>query len=1089
MNSNWISRQRSCISWFAVMLLGVLMHGSDLLAQPDANDKQQPAKKSSPKAVAAYADAANFQNQKLYDIAVEEWERFLGKFADDPLAGKAQQYLGVCHLQQKQYAKASIAFEAVLKKYPDFGNLEETYLNLAWCHYSQALVEKKDDARAKLFQQAATRFAEQVKHFPAGKLADQAFFFRGESLHSIAEKEQAATSFAALVKNFPKSRLRPDALYSLGVAREDLKQFAEAGKAYDLFLAEYQEHNLFTEVSMRKAETVLQTGDFQQAARRFGDVAAVEKFVSADYALYRQAFCLTKLDQLAAAGKIYVQLVESFPKSKFSTDAMLSAGRCFYRSQQFKDAQLWFEKLLETDGEAAYEASHWIARIHLGSNAPAAALELVEKMLPKAAQSRYYVNLKMDQADAFYELPEKRNAALAAYLAIAREHADSDLAPQALYNGAFVALDTRQYPAALEHAAAFQQKFPENALLPDVNYVIAESQLQLQKLDEAEKQYRELIEKFGKHREVRVWKLRLAVVLYAQRKYPETVTWIEQLVTQLKQPTAVAEAQFLLGASQFSQEKYPAAVPALQASLAADGSWRQADETLLFLSRAQQKLDQVAAATKTIQTLLKDFPRSRVLDQAHYRLGEYLYAAGDYGAAIERYQQVVSQWPKSAFVPYALYGQGWSQLKMKQFDPATKTFSTLVEKHAQHQLATPGLLARAMCHRQAKQYQATIDDVQVFLQRKPSLNDKLDGLYERGLAEVALKQQGAAVKSFEALLGEKAEFANTDTVLYELAWAYLGLKEGARSTDMFSRLVKEYPKSGFIADACFRLGESRYEQEQYDAAIQQYEKALQQKPAGELLENVLHKLGWAHYRDGKFELAHQRFTNQLKQLPEGRLVNDGTFMQAESLFKLKKYEEVFPVYEKLLKLELSSPQFQVLTRLHAGQAAGQLKRWQASLAILETIPKEFAESSYLPETHYEMGWAQHQLKKYEQALQSYEQAATESRTAVGARARFMMGEVEFEQKKFAAAIRHFQRVMYGFGGKAAPVNVKSWQSKSGLEAGRCCEVQAQGSKTKADRKKWITEAQKFYTYILQGHPQSGSAGLAKKRLEALSSLR
>ncbi|MCP4815196.1 MAG: tetratricopeptide repeat protein, partial [Planctomycetaceae bacterium] len=227
MNSIWNSRQQSCVSWFAVILLGVLMHGSDLQAQPDAPGKQPPAKNSSPKAVAAYADAANFQNQKLYDIAIEEWERFLGKFADDPLASKAQQYLGVCHLQQKQYAKASVAFEAVLKKYPDFANLEETFLNLAWCHYSQALVEKKTDARTKLFQQAASRFAEQVKKFPTGKLADQAFFFRGESLHNVAEKEQAAPSFAALVKSFPKSALRPDALYSLGVAREDLKQFAE----------------------------------------------------------------------------------------------------------------------------------------------------------------------------------------------------------------------------------------------------------------------------------------------------------------------------------------------------------------------------------------------------------------------------------------------------------------------------------------------------------------------------------------------------------------------------------------------------------------------------------------------------------------------------------------------------------------------------------------------------------------------------------------------------------------------------------------------------------------------------------------------
>ena len=123
-----------------------------------------------------------------------------------------------------------------------------------------------------------------------------------------------------------------------------------------------------------------------------------------------------------------------------------------------------------------------------------------------------------------------------------------------------------------------------------------------------------------------VWKLRLAVVLYAQQKYPQTADWTEKLVGQLKQPAAVAEAQFLLGASQFSQDKYPAAVTALQAALVADATWRQADETLLFLSRAQHKVQQLPAATGTVQKLIKDFPKSRVLDQADYLAGG-IYAA------------------------------------------------------------------------------------------------------------------------------------------------------------------------------------------------------------------------------------------------------------------------------------------------------------------------------------------------------------------------------------------------------------------------------------------------------------------------------
>jgi TolA-binding protein len=164
-----------------------------------------------------------------------------------------------------------------------------------------------------------------------------------------------------------------------------------------------------------------------------------------------------------------------------------------------------------------------------------------------------------------------------------------------------------------------------------------------------------------------------------------------------------------------------------------------------------------------------------------------------------------------------------------------------------------------------------------------------------------------------------------------------------------------------------------------------------------------------------------------------------------------------------------------------------LEQWDDAIAQLTKIPENHAESTNVPQAYYELGWAQQKLGKSDEALQAYEQAATESRGETGARARFMMGELYFEQKKHAEAVRQFQRVMYGYGGELAPASVKTWQAKSGFEAGRCAEVQAQAT-AGADRAKHISDARKHYQFVVEKHPQDSLAAEAKKRLETLSTL-
>jgi tetratricopeptide (TPR) repeat protein len=210
-------------------------------------------------------------------------------------------------------------------------------------------------------------------------------------------------------------------------------------------------------------------------------------------------------------------------------------------------------------------------------------------------------------------------------------------------------------------------------------------------------------------------------------------------------------------------------------------------------------------------------------------------------------------------------------------------------------------------------------------------------------------------------------------------------------------------------------------------------------------------------------------------------------MKAECLFRLEKYQEAWPAYQVATKTKASTPAIAVLTLLHGGQTASQLKQWAEAQKLLAEIPAKHPETPLLPDALYELGWAKQNAGQADEALKDYEAAASKSRDHVGARARFMMGEVYFEQKKYDEAGREFQRAMFGFGGDQATAETKNWQAKSGFEAGRVAEIQI-AAKKDAARKKLIADARRFYTFVVEKHASHELASEAKKRLEELSKL-
>jgi len=1037
---------------------------------------------SSQEAALFFSDVVNYQNAGEFELAADEWKKFVEKYPNDPLASKAQNYLAVCQLQLKKYADAIANFETVLKKYPQADFREEAMLNLASANYAWA----QNGNQAK-YKEAAQRFTALLKDFPKTEFADQAQYFLGESLYLSGQKEASIAAYDQLVKSYPKSALAPDALYAKGVTLEELKKYTDAQKVYDQFLTSYASSPLATEVTMRKGEALLQQEQYADAEKLFEQASQTKEFDLADHAMYRLAFCALQRDELMKAGNAYARIPLDFPKSAYAPEATMLAGRCYYRAGRLDDAARWLAAAGRQGGQFEVEAAHWLARVYLQQGKAAEAEALAKAILPKANGNDFLVDLKMDMADAVYEQPQRTKESISLYERIAKDHAESPEAPQALYNAAFAALETRDFAKASALSDDFAKKYPKDQSRLDAMYVGAEAKLQTDKLAEAEQALKTLISEGKDRPEVARWQLRLALTQYLQNKFADVDKTVAAVRSSLKDADLLAQANYLVGASAFQQSQFDNAKEALEASVKASTSWAQADETRLMLARTLHAKGDTTAAIQQAQGIVSSYPNSQILDQVNFRLGEFLFAANRFDDAAAAYAQVLSKTPKSTLVPHALYGQAWAYLKQPNAGKAEQAFSELIAKHGSHELVVDAHTGRAIARRAEGKFKEAIDDLNQVVAKSKDSNQKLEAEYLKGVSLVDAKDPAGAEKVFTSIHQQNPKFASDDKVLYELAWSQRAQGKADAANGSFKQLAKAHPQSPLAAEAMYHVGESYYAKDNFAEAETWYTSSANQAKAPEIGEKALYKQAWSQYQQGKTKEALDGFGRQITKFPNGPLASDAIFMQGECFYKDKQYDSALDSYGRVDPKRLSSDEMRSLLMLHAGQSASQQKLWAEAKKWFTQLVEQLPSSPLLGETYYELGWANYNEKKTPDAITYFDKAAEESRGLAGARARFMLGEIYFEQKKYDDALGQFKRVVYGFGGEKSLDSVKPWQAKCAYEIGRCNEVQIRQAPP-AEKAAFVEEAKKFYTLVVQRYPQAAEAKLAQARLDALAQL-
>ena len=1061
--------------WAAAGAVALALLFAQALAFSQPPPTQPPAGKSTakspPAAVRQFRDAVAFQDRGVYDLAADEWQRFLEKFPADPLAAKARHYLGVCQLLEKKYPEAAASFERVLREHPDSELADASYLNLGLAQYSQGQAGQADS-----YDQAATTLQTLVDKFPQSKELPEALYYLGEALYARDKKQPAAEAYEQLSSKFAQSPRRAEGLYALGVTRQDLGQTEPAAAAFDKFLKDYPQHSLRNEVVLRRAEVLFAQGNHGAAEKWFASAAAAKDFSHADLAAMRQAAALVAQKKFADAAALYAAIPARFPQSTQRPAALLAAGTNYFQLGQWDDALKAYAEVAKSEDSLALEATHGLARTHLKKQQAAQAIEAIDRALPTAKGNAQEPQLRLDRADALYELAERRAEAIAAYADLAEQFPQHPLAAQALYMAAFASLGQGDYSAAAKFGETFLKAHGDNPLSSDVRYIAAEAALQQKQYPAAADAYRELLATFPGHADAMAWTVRLGLALYLDGKFNDVVAALSPIAAQLQPAALAAEGRFLLGSAQAELGQHDAAIQSLQSSLTADPTGPRADETLLTLATAYYQNGQTKEAIAALRKLASDLPQSARLERAYVLLGDYAAQAGDFVAAAKDYQHLLATWPQSEFASHALFGLAGAQLSQQDFPAASATLTKFLEAFPQDPSAGKARYARAVARERVRDYPAALDDLETLLASNPPVGERSDALYLQGLCFAGLQQWGPAAEAFRALLKHDPQFAAADKVLYELAWSLKSAGQDAAAVATFDQLAEQHPMSPLAAEASYHLGEAAYEAKEFARAAELYQVAGAKAGGKELGEKAVHKRGWALYQQGELAPAAEAFQKQLTDYPDGGLAADAQFMVGEALFGQNQHEAAVAAYEKSFARPSSNPTFQALASLHAGQSLAQQQKWEASQKLLDDAIGRFAESAYLPELQYESGWALQNLGKPEEALARYEQVLAQTDREVSARARFMIGEILFEKKQYKEAIRNFFKVAYGYGYPESPAAMQVWQADASYEAARCFEVL-----------KMVDQARKSYHEVVNKYPQSDKVPLAKKRLDALGS--
>ncbi len=515
----------------------LLMHG--LLGLPGLSTAsgmaQENRNNSPPQAKERTSESLNFAHglfrQRRFDLAAEEYQRFLDSTPTARDAAEARFGLANARLFQGRYKESRKAFQEFLDKSPDHPRALT-----AWYRLGELAYMLGDLPAARM---ALDRFVRGTAKHPN---LESAWTYLGDVCLGLEDLPAARTAYERSLADFPKGQFANRSRFGLG------RTLADMGET-DLAI------KLFSELASQASSdwtdrALLQLGKTQLAGGRFA--AAIET--------------LESLDRLA-------------PRSTLRPEGHLLRAEALARLDRTTDAEKLLKPLVEEGSEtSAPRAALALATLELEHGHADLALATMDEATRRFPQSPLVPVFLFRSAEALEKL-KRTDEARKRYSKVAETYPSDPWADEAHARSAQLALDAGDHATALSLARTFPERFPKSKFAADVRLIEARALLASGQAEEAADRL-ELLLGLGKKPEggastasaqlspAALTRARydLALAYRAAGKSAKADALLASLASSSKEP-ASADAQFLIGQEAVEQGRFTEAIEPLRAVL------------------------------------------------------------------------------------------------------------------------------------------------------------------------------------------------------------------------------------------------------------------------------------------------------------------------------------------------------------------------------------------------------------------------------------------------------------------------------------------------------------------------------------------
>ncbi|MCX7907187.1 MAG: tetratricopeptide repeat protein [Bacteroidetes bacterium] len=810
----------------------------------------------------------------------------------------------------------------------------------------------------------------------SGAQADPEALFR-QAYERLVERQyrDAWRQFDRFIALYPDHVLLPEAYYYQAEAALGMGYQERALQLYESFVQRFPYHPFALEALLFLGQSALKADNYalallywRQVRARAGEAglrAQAEFWIAEAY---------RRLGRLQEAEAAYQEVYRRHPRSEVALIALYTLAQLYLEQGRLEEAQQVLERIQRAYPEQATRPDFvlWLAELRARTGRLE---ELVADLVPRLDRLPFDLQARaLFWIGTAYAKMRDPARALVYFERLRREHPRSPQARRAQYEMAWAYAEQGAYAQA---AAAFAELAASglDSLSEAAAYYAAAFWERAGRIEEARRAYGSLLERFSGG------------------------SWQDRALLEW-------------GRLELRQNRPAEAIPILRRLLERHPNSPLLSEGLEWLGRAHLLLGEYTRAAEVLEVAasLGDVPLE-MRHRARFLKAWTLLRGGFYRQALQECERIYQEAPSGPWAPEALFWAAEAQFQLGQAERAAELWGRFLSAFRDHPYSTAARYGRAWALFRAGRYVEAIPEFRAFLGAyRPPVGALIryddDARLRLADAHFALKQYAEAIAAYQAVIDRGG--AGADYALFQQAMArYYG--NSPQEAIRLLRLLRErYRSSAYADEAHYQIGWIYFRLGRYPEAIAEFERLRSQNPASPFAPQALYNIGDAYYNAGRLEEAVRAYEDFVRQYPQHPLVVEAISSAQYAYEALGRSEQGEALLERFAAQNPDNPLVEEL-RYRIGELRLQAGRYEEAIRALRRFIETARGTRRLPEAYYNLGFAYRQLGRLEEAIATWQRLVSDFPGADQRRdALRQLGELYLEQGRYRQAIGVYQ---------------------------------------------------------------------------------